>query len=181
MRVISGAYRGLKLNEFAGNEIRPTADRVKESLFNILYDKTYGARVLDLFCGSGNLGIECISRGAAYVDFNDVSPASVKLLKSNLAKLKSAHAYGVSVGDWSAFLRSAKRGYDIVFIDPPYADDCGISALQMLAERSLLNRGGVAVYERDRKFEGSICGLAVSDERKYGRTYLTFFIPEDDA
>ena len=73
MRIISGKYRGMNLAEFKGNEIRPTADRVKESLFNILSEKTFGARVLDLFCGSGNLGIESISRGADFVHFNDIS------------------------------------------------------------------------------------------------------------
>ena len=71
MRIISGKYRGMKLAEFSGSEIRPTADRVKESLFNILYGKFAGARVLDLFCGSGNLGIESLSRGAHSVHFND--------------------------------------------------------------------------------------------------------------
>lgn len=73
MRIISGKYRGMVLAQFNGAEIRPTADRVKESLFNILSDKIGGSRVLDLFCGSGNLGLECISRGAESVGFNDAS------------------------------------------------------------------------------------------------------------
>lgn len=177
MRIISGRYRGLKLNEFAGNDIRPTADRVKESLFNILYDKVFGARVLDLFCGSGNLGIECLSRGAASVDFNDISPQSVKVLKGNLARLKGENVYTVTTGDYAAFLNNARGAYDLIFIDPPYALDVGLSALKIIAERSLLTQGGVAVYERDRPFEGTICGLEAYYERKYGKTYLTFFRP----
>ena len=179
MRIISGKYRGLKLNEFEGSAIRPTADRVKESLFNIIFSRVADARVLDLFCGSGNLGIECLSRGAKEVDFNDLSPASVKLLKSNLSKLKGENVYSVTTGDYSAFLHRAKGTYDIIFIDPPYADDSGICALELISNRLLLSPGGIAIYERDRAFEGSIKGLEVVDERKYGKTYLTFFTRED--
>ena len=84
MRIISGKYRGMKLTGFEGTEIRPTADRVKESLFNILYGRVAGTRVLDLFCGSGSLGIECLSRGAEFVHFNDISAESTSLLKKNL-------------------------------------------------------------------------------------------------
>ena len=81
MRVIAGKYRGLALSEFKGMQIRPTADRVKESLFNILSPHIAGARVLDLFCGSGGLGIEAISRGACFTQFNDISKDSIAVLK----------------------------------------------------------------------------------------------------
>ena len=178
MRIISGRYRSLKLNQFPGSDIRPTGDRVKESLFNILAPSVPGARVLDLFCGSGALGIECISRGADFVDFNDVSPASIRLLRSNLAKLKNERAYAVTTGDYALFLRGAKTPFDIIFIDPPYADDSGICALKLIAGLNLLTPSGVAVYERDRAFRGEVEGLKVTDERKYGRTYLTFFTPD---
>ena len=86
MRVISGKYRGMVLAEFKGMEIRPTADRVKESLFNILSFKISSSRVLDLFSGSGSLGIECLSRGAQFVQFNDISPDSIAVLNKNLAR-----------------------------------------------------------------------------------------------
>ena len=95
MRIVSGKYRGMKLVGFEGRDIRPTADRVKESLFNILRESVVGADVLDLFCGSGNLGIECLSRGAEFVRFNDISKASITVLKSNLARLKDDN-YAVS-------------------------------------------------------------------------------------
>ena len=88
MRIIGGRHRGRKLAEFGGEEIRPTADRVKESLFNILSFKIAGATVLDLFCGSGNLGLECLSRGAASAHFNDFSKESLLVLKKNIASLK---------------------------------------------------------------------------------------------
>lgn len=173
MRIIGGKYRGMKLAQFDGEEIRPTADRVKESLFNILAPEIAGAKVLDLFCGSGNLGIESLSRGAASVRFNDISPDSIKVLKENLARLKGEN-YFVSFKDFSACLACVER-YDVIFIDPPYRLDAGIRALEIIGGTRLLNEGGVAVYERDRKFEGEISGLEKYDERKYGKTYLTFF------
>ena len=176
MRVISGKYRGLVLAEFKGSDIRPTADRVKESLFNILAFKIAGARVLDLFCGSGSLGIECLSRGAKYAHFNDISPASIAVLNKNLTRLRG-EKYAVTTGDYAACLRGFKDKFDIAFVDPPYADDCGVRAVEELAARKLIYGGGVVVYERDRPFSGSVDGFDVTDERKYGKTYLTFFQP----
>lgn len=174
MRVISGKYRGMVLAEFGGKDIRPTADRVKESLFNILAFEVAGARVLDLFCGSGSLGIECLSRGAKFVHFNDISPASIAILNKNLARLRGED-YAVTVRDWRDCLSRIKGTFDIAFIDPPYADDCGIYALELLSQRGLISSGGVAVYERDRAFLGEVAGLELTDERKYGKTYLSFF------
>lgn len=175
MRVISGKYRGLNLADFKGDDIRPTADRVKESLFNILSPRISGSEALDLFCGSGSLGIECLSRGASHVEFNDVAASSIEVLNKNLAKLKGESGYTVTKYDFTAYLRSAKTPFDIIFIDPPYRFDYGISALRLIAERNLLKQNGVAVYERDRSFSGEIEGLSVYDERKYGKIYLTFF------
>ena len=176
MRVISGKYRGLNLAEFRGSDIRPTADRVKESLFNILSYKIMGATVLDLFCGSGSLGIECLSRGAKFVHFNDISPASIAVLNKNLYRLRG-EKYAVTTGDWLPCVRGLKQKFDLAFIDPPYADVCGIRAREELASRKLVYSGGMIVYERDRAFTGTIAGLDVTDERKYGKTYLTFFQP----
>ena len=174
MRIISGKYRGLKLAEFDGSDVRPTADRVKESLFNVLFGRVVGARVLDLFCGSGNLGIECLSRGAEIVHFNDISPASSNVLKKNLARLKNERNYKITNLDYSVCL-SRTDGYDLIFIDPPYQLEIGIEALKIIGAGNLLNDGGVVVFERDRSFDGEIKGLIKTDERKYGKTYLTFF------
>ncbi len=174
MRIISGKYRGLKLAEFDGSDVRPTADRVKESLFNVLFGRVVGARVLDLFCGSGNLGIECLSRGAEIVHFNDISPASINVLKKNLARLKNERNYKIINLDYSVCL-SRTDGYDLIFIDPPYQLEIGIEALKIIGAGNLLNDGGVVVFERDRSFDGEIKGLIKTDERKYGKTYLTFF------
>ena len=170
MRIISGKYRGMVLAEFKGESIRPTADRVKESLFNILYSRISGARVLDMFCGSGNLGIECISRGALTVHFNDISKDSIAVLKKNLSRIEGE--YKITNCDFSRCMKAEDK-YDLIFIDPPYASDAGIEALKLVAAH--LSEDGVVVFERDRSFEGETEGLEKFDERKYGKTYLTFF------
>ncbi len=174
MRVISGTYRGMKLAEFKGEDIRPTSDRVKESLFNILYSYIGGSTVCDLFCGSGSLGIECLSRGCARACFNDISADSLAVLKSNLARLKGGD-YAVTNYDYERFLRDTREKFDIIFIDPPYRFEYGRRALEIISERKLLKADGVAVYERDRAFEGGVNGLTLYDERKYGKTWLSFF------
>ena len=92
MRIVGGEYRSRVLAEFVGNDVRPTSDRAKEALFNILSTRTFGARVLDLFAGSGSLGLEAISRGAKHVVFNDLARDSVAIVKKNLATLKSQNA-----------------------------------------------------------------------------------------
>ena len=175
MRIISGKYRGLKLSEFDGKNIRPTADRVKESLFNILQDKVVGATVLDLFCGSGALGIECLSRGARFVCFNDNSPPSIAVLTKNLQKISSEKNYSVSRLDYAQCLTNSASKYDLIFIDPPYSSDAGIASLGTIGKSGILKKNGIVIFERDRKFEGTAEGLTAFDERKYGKTYLTFF------
>lgn len=178
MRIIGGKYRSRILSEFAGEDVRPTSDRVKESLFNILSLKLYGARVLDLFSGSGALGLESLSRGAKEVVFNDFSKDSITILKKNLAALKipvNGEEAKVSQYDFAACLDCVRGNFDLIFIDPPYRFEYGKTALIKIAQRGLLSENGIAVYERDRPFEDEIEGLEKYDERKYGKTYLTFF------
>ena len=176
MRIIGGKYRGRVLAGFKGQEIRPTSDRVKESLFNILAPEISGANLLDLFCGSGSVGLEAISRGADLVVFNDVSKDSLAVLKKNLALIRAnAPVYNL---DYKAFLERIDITFDIIYIDPPYKSDAGADALRIIAERRLLNTGGVAVLESDKPFSGDAGGLVRYDERKYGITYLTFFSPD---
>lgn len=175
MRIIGGKHRGRKLAEFSTGEIRPTADRAKEALFNILAPQIVGAEVLDLFCGSGSLGLEAVSRGAKRAHFNDISKNSLTVLKKNILSLGEDGKCTVTNRDFSEFLSTSADRFDIIFIDPPYRQEYGIRALEIIAERGLLNDGGIAVYERDRAFAGEVEGLEKYDERKYGKAYLTFF------
>ena len=158
-------------------DVRPTADRAKEALFNILAFKVRGARVLDLFAGSGSLGIESMSRGASEVTFNDLAKDSVAIVKKNLQTLKIPFGEQVIVYnyDYATCLDVVKGAFDIIFIDPPYKQDFGKTALEKIAKKGLLTENGIAVYERDIPFEGEIDGLEKYDERKYGKAYLTFF------
>ena len=180
MRIIGGKYRSRILAEFPGTEVRPTADRVKESLFNILSPQIYGARVLDLFCGSGALGLECLSRGAKEVVFNDSSKDSVRILEKNMKALNVVKGEEAKIYtlDFSACLDVVKGSFDLILIDPPYRFDYGVRALEKISRKSLLSGNGIAVYERDRPFEENVVGLEKYDERKYGKTYLSFFRPE---
>lgn len=177
MRIIGGKHRGRVLTEFKGEAIRPTADRVKESVFNILSREIAGARVLDLFCGSGALGLECISRGAKEAVFNDCSKDSVAVLTANIKKLGEGEVCTVRALDYLACLSALQGKFDIVFLDPPYRFDYGVKAAEEIARRGLLAEDGVIVYERDKPFEESVaesCGLRVADVRKYGKTYVSF-------
>lgn len=183
MRIIGGKYRSRVLSDFAGDEVRPTSDRAKEALFNILSLKLYGARVLDLFAGSGALGLESLSRGAKEVVFNDRAKDSLAIVKKNLATLKipvNGEEAKLSGADFLVCLESMRGSFDLIFIDPPYRLDYGAKALQKISEKGLLTENGIAVYERDRAFDGEIAGLEKYDERKYGKTYFTFFKRKKD-
>ena len=172
MRIIAGKYRGRVLAEFRGQDIRPTSDRVKESLFQILSGKLIGARVLDLFCGSGALGIEALSRGASYVVFNDFSRESLAVCKKNLAAVKEEgelHAL-----DFRACLLSVSGKFNIIFSDPPYKQDYTAEILRIVKERDLLAEGGLVVCESERE-ETAPEGWELADFRSYGRTKVAMF------
>lgn len=177
MRIVGGEYKGRVLVEFKGEDIRPTSDKVRESLFNILQNRIYGARFLDLFCGTGAMGIEALSRGAGKVTFNDASRESLKILKKNLEKLKISNGFEVSNLDAAVFVGRSKEPFDIIYIDPPYKSGLGLKALNNIL--TVLDDNGVIIYEEEQPFDGEIKGLKVADRRKYGRVHLTFFVKEE--
>ncbi len=158
--------------QFQGLDVRPTPDRVKESLFQILSPRTYGARVLDLFCGSGALGLECLSRGAKEVAFNDISADSLAILKKNLAALKETGA--ISRLDYKACLMGVSGKFDLIFADPPYKESLAEEILSLVKKRGLLSADGLVIYESERE-EKAAEGFEVRDVRSYGRTKITFF------
>lgn len=144
MRVITGIARGRKLKEPIGNDIRPTTDQVKESIFNICQFDIEGRRVLDLFGGSGQLGIEAASRGAESVDIIDASPSSIKLIKENVKTC--GLDCSVILSDALGFLRRCGK-YDLIFLDPPYDSDLCEKALFLIKEFDILTEGGIIVCE----------------------------------
>ena len=175
MRIVGGKYKGRTLTLFAGQDVRPTADKVRESIFNILQFEIYNKTFLDAFCGTGAMGIEALSRGAKSVTFNDLNAKSLEILKKNLAKLNVTESYQVRNGDAISFL-SLKHEYDYIYIDPPYKSDLGYRALSVL--KNSLATDGVVIFEDEKVFDGEIDGLTVFDRRKYGRVHLTFFRKE---
>ncbi len=172
MRVIAGRYGGRRLTAPPGTDTRPTSDRVREALFSILGARVAGARVLDLFAGSGALGIEALSRGAAEATFVDAAPAAIRAIRANLAAL-GAEAQVVR-GDALAALRTAReaaRQYDLVFLDPPYRHAGRLAPGLSRGIEGLLAPGGSVVSESDRR-EPLALELPLLDERRYGDTLI---------
>ena len=147
MRVVSGIARGRKLKTPSGNEVRPTADSVKEAVFNILRNDVEGRRVLDLFAGSGQMGIEALSRGAKEAVFVDISRTSLKLVNENLA-LCGFQAETVKE-DALSYLKKASP-FDIIIIDPPYDSDYYEKVLELIKSFDILTDGGIIVVETRR-------------------------------
>jgi 16S rRNA (guanine966-N2)-methyltransferase len=177
MRVIAGQWGGRRLQAPAGAATRPTSDRVREALFSILGDRVAGARVLDLFAGSGALGIEALSRGATEATFVDSSAAAVKAVQANLEAL-GAEA-DVRRADARVFLRGASREgrhYDLVFLDPPYRLAARLGRELSEALPAVLAPGGLAISESDRR---SVLHLDMTptDERRYGDTVILIHGP----
>lgn len=171
MRVISGKIRGKKLYSLDGDNTRPTTDRVKENIFNIIMPYISGAMVLDLFAGSGALGIEALSRGAKRCDFVENNKAAAEIVKKNLCETPFTDASEIHFMDFSAFLQKANETYDIIFMDPPYDAGYYILALEKIKEKNILADDGIIVAEMKsgNNFE-SVPGFEIVKEKKYGHT-----------
>ena len=184
VRVISGSARGLKLNTPGDDRVRPTTDRVKESMFNIVQDWVYDSQVLDLFAGSGALGIEALSRGASQAVFCDNSLDSIKIIKSNLEKARVVDRSQIVSGDFKRCLRDMEaknQSFDMIFVDPPYYEGLFEEVLDTIRSCKILKKDGIVIVEHDAKRPiGQVEGLEVYKEKKYGITMLTFYCLEDD-
>jgi len=180
MRVTSGSARGLWLESPVGWHTRPTSDKVKQALFNILADKTMACRFLDLYSGTGAIGIEALSRGAESSVFVENDSIALKVLEKNLAKTRlegraliSRTAVSLAI---RAFVKQGRR-FDIIYADPPY----DIDDLEALAKNSgeILDTDGIVIIETDAKRAfGDVSPLVIKDERKYGGTKLVFLRKE---
>ena len=178
MRVISGTARGTKLNSIDSLSTRPTLDRVKEPLFSIIQSYIIDSEVLDLFAGSGALGIETLSRGAKHCTFCDKSPASIKMLKQNVEKTKFEENSTIILQDYKKCVKQLNNEFNIIFIDPPYKLDIGVNAIKLILENKLLAKDGIIVLETDEEErdikELKSINIEVYDVRKYGRVGLIF-------
>ena len=177
MRVITGKARGVLLKTPDGMNTRPTADRVKEAVFSIINFDVPCAKILDLFAGTGQLGIEALSRGADKAVFVDEREDACRLVRENLKRSKLESSAQVVRGDAISFLSRTKEKFDIIFLDPPYAQDLLENSLNLISEIDILQSGGIIVTERPAG-KDLLCafeGYKRSKDYKYGSTLITIF------
>ena len=177
MRVITGRARGVTLKTPEGLQTRPTTDRVKEALFSVIHFDIPGAHVLDLFGGTGQLGIEALSRGAKRAVFVDESDKACKLINENLRRTRLEQEGTVVRGDYLAYLGRCREKFNIIFLDPPYAEVFLENALKKITEIDILESGGIIVAERPvgKDLPWDFTGYSRSKDYKYGNTLLTLY------
>lgn len=181
MRVISGIRRGQRLVSPKDMNIRPTSDRVKESLFNILGTITNDSRVLDLFAGTGSIGIEFLSRGSKFCDFVDISNNSIKIIKENISLTKFTEDSQVHRIDGLKALNlfiSKEITYDYIFLDPPFNDEDLLNEILItIGENKILTEEGIVIVEHDKgiNLANKILDLNKYDSRNYGSKNITFY------
>ena len=180
MRIITGIARGTHLYTLQGDATRPTSERAKEALFSMLQNEVRGARVLDLFAGSGQLGLEALSRGAAHAVFVDGAKGAVEIVRRNAERTHLAPNAKIVQSDALAYLRGCREGpFDLVFLDPPYASGLLPGCLALLLSRALLSDGALIVTESGSAADvfGTDAELAekfeIRKQNKYGIAYVT--------
>ncbi len=180
MRVVSGIARGVALKTPEGLHTRPTADKVKEAIFSILQFDLPGSCVLDLFGGTGQLGIEALSRGAKNAVFVDEWDKACTLIKENLRRTKFEQQGRVVQSDYLSFLRKCNDQFDIILLDPPYAEVFLENALKCIAEIDILQSGGIIVCEHpiEKDLTWQCSGFTRSKDYKYGKTLITLYRKE---
>ena len=184
MRIITGKFRGRKLQEFNVETTRPTLDRIKEPLFSILMPYMEDASVLDLFSGTGNLALEAISRGAKFAWANDINKSALKIIIGNVRLTGSENCVKITGKDYAKCLKqihAEEQKFDVIFLDPPYACNYEENILKLIVEYDILNKNGIIVLESDKRKDVNyeIPGLNLKDERTYGRVIIRFYELEE--
>ena len=179
MRVITGTARGAKILTLGGNDLRPTSQRVKEAEFSVIQFYIPGAKVLDLFAGSGQLGVEALSRGANSAVFVDGNEESVKIIRKNLEKTGLSAKAKVSKSDIFLFLARSADLFDIIFIDPPYGLGLAKKALRRVSGN--VRPGGIVLCETENGADmpETVNGLALKKQYKYGQTIIWMYVRQD--
>ena len=177
MRVTTGKARGTPLKAPAGQLTRPTADKVKEALFNIIQFEIADAAVLDLFAGSGQLGIEALSRGASRAVFVDHREDACAVVRENLRRTGLEGQGSVVRADYAAYLNSCRDTFQLILLDPPYSETFLENSIKKLVEIDILQSGGIIGLERPvgKDFPLEFSGYSRSRDYKYGKTLLTFY------
>lgn len=182
MRVISGEYKGRKLEAPLDMRVRPTTDKVREAVFDIIMNDIYGSVFCDLFAGSGAMGIEALSRGSRFCWFCDSDRDSIRLIKKNIISVGAKDMARVIAGDYKKALRKINGKIDIFFIDPPYESGLYESCLSQIEILDLLSDEGIIIAEHDIRNEmpESTGYLDLIKEKKYGKTALSIYRKHTD-
>ena len=177
MRIITGSAKGKKLVTLEGDATRPTSERIKEAIFSSIQFETEGRRVLDLFAGSGQMGIEALSRGANRAVFIDAREDACKIIRENIRRTKFENQASVIRSDYQEYLRRCKEKFDIILLDPPYAEVFLENALKSITEIDILQSGGIIIAERpiEKELLFDFEGFMRSKDYKYGKTLLTIY------
>lgn len=190
MRIIAGKYKAKVINSPKTEKTRPTLDRVKEAMFSILTPYVVDANVLDLFSGTGNLGLEAISRGAKFAWLNDSGNIAISTIISNVELTNSKTCVKITKKDYIKCLKQIEKlnlTFDIIFLDPPYDSNLAIDTLKYISDnKSILSKDGIIVYETDKnyiaklekkgvKLSNEFDNLECVDNRNYGNVILKFF------
>lgn len=177
MRVISGTARGRRLKELPGLDTRPTTDKVKESVFNVIQFDIEGRTVLDLFGGTGQMGIEALSRGAQHATFVDHAAAAVKIIRENLTAVGFTQQARVVQSDWRAFLTSCREKFHLIFLDPPYQGEMLENALETIAAIDILSEHGIIICESplDKQLPDLAAPYEKGREYRYGKIKVTLY------
>lgn len=173
MRIISGKYKGRKIEGFNIEGTRPTMDRVKESLFGSIQNYIKDSVVLDLFAGSGSLGIEALSNGAKLCYFSDNSKEAINVLNKNLKDIDNSYVIKSDYKDALNILEEKNMEFDIIFLDPPYKLNLINDSIKRILEYNLLNKDGILVCEYET--ENIDCDLELIKEKRYGTTYVKIY------
>ena len=177
MRVIAGTAKGTRLKTPSGDLTRPTSDRVKEAVFSILQFEIEGSRVLDLFAGTGQMGIEALSRGASHAVFVDSRKDACKLVAENIRLSKFGHCAKVVQSDYLAYLDRTDEIFDLIILDPPYAEEFLENSLKRISEIDILSDRGIIMCERpsDKALNVAFDGITRTKDYRYGKTWITIY------
>ena len=173
MRIITGTARGVKLESLEGEATRPTTDRVKEGMFSAIQFRLDSRRVLDLFCGSGQLSLEALSRGASFAVMVDSERKATEISKQNATKAKLLKQSRIVTLDYKEYISGCKEKFNLVFLDPPYSPGILDDVLKRILDKGLLEDGALVVCESAEDGRPSDSGFAESKVYKYGKTFVT--------
>lgn len=175
MRIISGEFRGLRLESPDGIDTRPTLDRVKEAVFSMIMPYLIDASVLDLFAGSGAIGLEALSRGAEKAVFVDKNKKAVECINRNISAAKVGDKSVVYTKDAVSYLESCKDKFDLIFLDPPYFEGFYSTVIRLIEEKGLLKENGIIIVEWDFEngFTDDLGNFNLLKEKKYGRVGIS--------